>query len=146
MHDQYSLFMEYLQNDEKLLSLLAENKPFWNKNLPSKNKYSILPADKIYKGLKTPFISVQITNESLIDTKLTNVFLSVRCYNEPDKTNVTINNVLSRVKVILHNHRFAQYADNAISVNSIYESTGGELNDQPFDLNFRESQYRISYL
>lgn len=145
MHEQYKQFMQLLQGDEELLRMLADNKPFWNNNLESEAKYSILPADKIWVGIKTPFVSVQLAGENMIGTMLYDAFFYVRCYNEPDKTFVTINDVLSRAKELLHNHRFV-YADNAVSINSVYEATGAELSDQAYNLNFRESRYRLLYL
>lgn len=146
MHDQRKELMAILQNDELLVTMLANNKAFWNPNLASKKRYSILPVDKVYEGIKTPFVTVQISNENKVGTKLLDVFFFVRCYNGIDKTFVTIDDVLSRIKVVLDNHRFSQYADNAVNINTVYEGTGAELIDQTFNLNFRESQYRVSYL
>lgn len=146
MHEQRKQFMQLLQNDEQLLAMLATNKPFWNSNLESEKRYSILPADKIYDGIQTPFVTVQISADNLLGTNLSDVFIYVRCYNRSDKTFVGIDNILSRVKVLLHRHRFSQYADNAISVDCLYETTGAELTDQAYDLLFRESQYRLLYL
>lgn len=138
--------MKILQSDEELLNMLATNKAFWNQNLDSKKQYSIIPADKIFTGIKTPFVTVQVSTDNLVGNLLTDAFFYVRCYNDVDKTFVTIDSVLSRIKVVLHNHRFNQYADNAISVNTLYESTGTELNDQAYNLNFRESRYKVTYL
>lgn len=146
MHERRKLLLQRLQEDEALLNMLASNKAFWNQNLESEKRYSIIPADKIYKNIKTPFLTVQVTNEVLVGDKLSDVFVSIRCYNGSDKTFVNIDAVLSRVKELLHNKRFTSYDDNTVSINTIYESTGAELSDQAYDLNFRESQYRIQYL
>lgn len=146
MHEQRRQFLQSLQNDEQLVHQLATNKAFWNENLATEKRYSIIPADKIYDGIKTPFITVQFSNENLVGDKLTDAFVYVRCYNSSDKTFVTIDNVLSRVKTILHGVRFAQYADNAVSIDTNYESTGAELVDQAYSLLYRESRYRLLYL
>lgn len=146
MHPQRKAILELFQNDEELLRLLASNKAFWNSNLDAENRYSILPVDKIYAGMKTPFLTVQIGGENLLETKLTNAFVYIRCYNETDKTFIKIDDVLSRVKALLHSHQFAQYADNAVTIDTVYESTGAELTDQAFGLNFRESKYQLLYL
>lgn len=146
MHDERKAFMEKLQTDEELLNKLASNKPFWNSNLDAEKRYSILPADKIYKGIKTPFVTVQLSSDNLIGTKLSDVFIYLRCYNRSDKTFVRIDDILSRVKVLMHDVRLEDYAENAVNINVLYETTGAELTDQAYNLLFRESRYRILYL
>lgn len=146
MHEQRKAILELLQNDEELLKLLASNKAFWNENLEEEARYSILPVDKIYDGIKTPFLTVQLGGENQVGTTLLDAFAYIRCYNEEDKTFVNIDAVLSRVKVLLHKHRFAQYADNAVSIDTVYETTGPEARDEAYRLNYRESRYRLTYL
>lgn len=146
MHDQRKAILELLQNDEELLRLLATNSAFWNQDLESEARYSIIPVDKIWDGIKTPFVTVQIGGEDLVGHKLLDAFVYVRCYNDNDKTFVSIDSVLSRVKALLHRHRFAQYADNAVSIDTVYETTGPEASDQAYNLNYRESRYRVTYL
>lgn len=146
MNDQRKQFIEALQNDAKLLKLLATNNAFWNDGLPASKKFSIIPVDKANSKVKTPFVTVQVSNENLISTKLTDAFIYVRCYNSEDKTFVDIDKVLSRVKAILHSNRFKQYADNAVSIDTVYESTGPESSDQAYALNYRESRYRLLYI
>jgi hypothetical protein len=146
MNDQRRQFVELLQTDSPLLKMLASNKPFWNPAMESSAIYSIRPYDKIDSDTLFPCVTVQVSNENLIGTKLTDAFIYVRCYNELDKTFVTIDKVLSRVKVILHNHRFLQYEDTAVSIDTVYESTGAEQRDELYKLNYRESRYRLLYL
>jgi hypothetical protein len=146
MNDQRAQFIELLQSDNQLLRMLGTNKAFWNEDLPAEARYSILPVDKVTNGMNPCLLTIQVSNENLIGTKLTDAFIYVRCYNSTDKTFVNIDKVLSRVKALLHNHRFRQYADNAVSIDTVYESTGSELRDEAYGLNYRESRYRLLYL
>lgn len=146
MNDQRKQFIELLQKDSKLLKMLATNKAFWNEGLDPSKKFSIVPVDKGSDRMNTPFISVQVSADNLLGNNLSDVFIYVRCYNRTDKTFVDIDKVLSRVKVLLQSHRFDQYADNAVSIDTVYESTGPDSTDQGYNLNYRESRYRVLYL
>jgi hypothetical protein len=146
MRYQRQQLIERLQGDEDLLALLPKNKPFWSTDLDEERMYSIIPADKVWDGIKGPFVTVQMSTSNLVSTRLTDAFVYVRCYNDGGKTFVAIDDVLSRVKALLHSHRFAQNADNAISIDTVYESTSSELVDEAYGLNYRESRYRLLYL
>lgn len=146
MSEQRKQFIELLQSDSQLLRMLAKNKPFWNDRIGESKKYSIVPVTKISTELKRPFLSVQVLNDNLVETKLSDVFIYVRCYNDGDKTFVDIDKILSRVRVILHNHRFEAYTDGTISIDTVYEATGSDSVDEAYHLNYRESRYRILYL
>lgn len=146
MHDERKEVFNILQGDDVLLNMLADNKPFWNQDKEAEKKFSILPADKITVGMRTPFVTIQIMNDVLVGENIVDVFIAIRCYNEKDKAFVTTDEVLSRVKALLHRTNLGQYGTNNVDVRSTYESTGTELEDQAYGLLFRESQYRIRHI
>lgn len=146
MQPQRRAIFEVLQGDEMLLSLLASNAPFWDLDQKPDREFSIVPADKVRQGMEAPFVSVRISVDSLVGENLTDAFVYIRCYNTTDKTFVRIDEVLSRVKHLLHRNRFQQFQDGNVNIDTVYESTGAELQDEAFAMNFRESQYKTSYL
>lgn len=146
MKEQRQVVFQRLQEDSVLLNMLADNRPFWNQDAEPRAMYSIIPADKIYDGIKTPFVTVQMSNDDLTGVNVSDAIFYIRCYNDSDKTFISIDDVLSRVKALLHNHLFKDFADEQVVTDTIYEGTLAELTDEAYDLNFRESQYRIRYL
>ena len=141
MKEQREQIAELLQNDPTLLDMLPVNRPWFDGSQAAAKKWSILPMDKISLEMTKPFIGLAAGSENLIGTHLLEDFFYVRCYNANDKTYVDIDRILSRVKVLLHGHRF-NFVD-TVSIDTLYETTGPELTDQAYDLRFRESRYRL---
>lgn len=135
---------ELLVEDDTLMDMLAANNAWWLAKSEKKKEYSVVPASKGDKLTATPFLTVQNLVDSQVGTNLKNAFFVVRCYNATDKTYVEIDDVLRRVHTLLHRHTFQ--LDGLASVNTVYETTGAELEDQAYGLNFRESQYRVEYI
>lgn len=109
-------------------------------------KYSVMPADGLSRVTapkrKKPLITVQMGPNNQRGHKFVEDFVYIRCYNSGDKSYITIDDVLSRVKVLLHRHRF-EFAGST-SIETLYESTGAELTDEAYGLKFRESRYRLT--
>lgn len=133
---------EYLQSDATLVNMLAANKHWANGGAEAKVN-SIIPVDKAPLP-NTPYLTIQFITDTRIGTNLKDAFFTVRCYNHSDKTFVQIDDILARVEALLHRHRFT-YTGKAC-IDTVYEFTGSELQDEAFKQNFRASQYRILYL
>lgn len=131
-----------LKDDAELLTMLAQNYKTGSSTLKG-SLYSIVPAG--YGPMKeTPYLLIRIEADDLVGTNMYYASVTVRCYNAPDKTYVEIDKVLARVKALLH-RRIVQIANKA-SLEIRYETSTAELEDQGWQQNFRESQYRIVYL
>jgi hypothetical protein len=143
MDDKRQKLAEYLQSDSTLMSMLGENRPWNNSKGNKSSQNSVIPSGKGPLS-NMPYLSINYAADALQEQRLTNAFFTIRCYNSTDKTYVEIDRVLSRVKVLLHRHRF-NFADE-VSIDTVYETTGSELQDQGYGQNFRQSQYRLSYL
>jgi len=101
-----SAIASLLQNDATLTNMLASNKNWLKGGTPDK-KWSIVPLEKVSEKMNVPFITIQASSSNQSGHKLVEDFFYLRCYNGLDKTYVTIDDVLSRVKVLLHRHSFA---------------------------------------
>lgn len=145
MEEQRKAIFKILQSDKKLNDMLPKNYAFWNPTLCDTG-YSILPSSKISKSLNRPFVTIQLSSETLIEKHLNNTFIYIRCYNELDKTYVEIDNILSRIKEILHSKVQQQFSDKKVSIDMVYENTSADAIDQAYNLNFRESAYKLSYV
>lgn len=145
MREVREQFILRLQNDSELIDMLPPQ-PNWakEKSNPQK-KWSVMPLDGLTEAnaklRKVPLITVQMGNDNQADYHLLETFVYVRCYNGKDKAYVTIDDILSRVKVLLHRNRF-EYAG-SVSIETLYETTGPELIDQAYDLKYREARYRL---
>ncbi|MGH3850399.1 MAG: hypothetical protein ACRDRT_11970 [Pseudonocardiaceae bacterium] len=142
MNEQRQAITELLQSDATLKAMLAANKPWWKigKTDPADQKWSIIPYDQ-YKNQVPPFITIQAGSSNQAGYKLLEDFFFIRCYNASDKTYVSITDILSRVNVLLHRHRF-NFAGSS-SIETLYETTGPELLDEGYGLKFREARYRL---
>jgi hypothetical protein len=129
-----------LQEDTTLLAMLPANPPWSDEDGTALAKWSIIPDDRYTKQLK-PFIQVAAGPDTRVGLHLREAFFYIRCYNTYDKTYVEIDDILSRVKVLLHGHRFS-FVDST-SIDTLYENTGAGLVDQAWNLRFRESRYRL---
>lgn len=135
---------ERLLEDTELVSMLALNKSWVNPQLPESRKHSIIPASKgpLANGA---YLTIREIADNRVGYKLTESFIVIRCYNNIDKTYVEIDDVLARVKALLHGNRFT-YDNGTNCVDVFYETTGDELEDEAYGQVFREAQYRIQYL
>lgn len=134
---------DYLLDDDVLLSMLEQNQAWWDETKVG-TQYSIVPVNKgPLPG--TPYLTIQYLTDNQDGYELKSAIFVIRCYNAKDKTYVEIDTVLDRVKALLHRHRFTNL-DGNVSVQTEYEFTGGELEDQTYEQNFRESQFRVLYL
>ena len=118
----------------------------WQKGGTNKQrKWSIMPLDGLTvesaKRRAKPLITIQAGPNNQVGFKLVVDFVYIRCYNSEDKAYITIDDVLSRVKVLLHRHRFN--FTGSVSIETLYESTGAEQLDEAYGLKFRESRYRL---
>ncbi len=134
------LIAERLQADATLVAMLGNNKN-WLKGGTLDKKWSIMPYDKVTERMAMPIVTVQSGVNNQAGYKLVEDFFYLRCYNSVDKTYVTIDDVLLRVKVLLHRHRFD--FTGSTSIETLYESTGPELRDDGYKLNFREARIRL---
>lgn len=137
--------MTYLRSDSAVLALLGANPPWDDQNVAPASRYSIALRDKTPLDV-CPYVSIAMEADNLVGYNLRDVFLLVRCYNSIDKTFVDIEKVLSRVKVLLHRHRFDLDDADSVSIDTLYESTTGEARDEAYNQNFREARYRLSVL
>lgn len=140
MNEQREAIADLLQSDATLTAMLAANFQWWKPDGTKLKKWSIIPADKIKKQTP-PFVSIQAGNTNQADYHLLEDFFYVRCYNSDDKTYVSITDVLSRVYVLLHRHRFNFTGSS--SIETLFETMGAELHDEAFGLNYREARYRL---
>lgn len=144
MREQREGIILLLQGDTTLTTMLPPQ-PNWAKGGNPQRKWSIMPLDGLTtetsKNRLKPLITVQMGNEIRTGYNLLEDFVFIRCYNANDKAYITIDDVLSRVKVLLHRHRF-NFAGST-SIETLYESTSPEFTDEAFGLKFRESQYRL---
>lgn len=144
MKDVREKLAETLQADATLVSMLAENESWVHGDDSVSKVNSIIPSDKAPLA-NTPYITIHALTDTQVGTNLVDAFYVVRCYNSSDKSFVEIDDILSRVKALLHRHRF-NYGAGKASIDTYYETTGAELQDQAFKQNFRGSQYRVLYL
>lgn len=143
MKQQRELLAQQLIDDATLLGMLEANAPWWEPDGTQSKENSIIPSIKAPLP-NTPFVTIQYSSDNGIGENLRDAFFLIRCYNAGDKTFVEIDEVLQRVHALLHRHRF-DYTGLA-SIDTVYESTGAELEDEAFGLNFREARYRVLYL
>ncbi len=134
-----------LQGDTELINKLPAQ-PNWAKDKTNpQRKWSVMPLDGLTistaKKRAKPLVTIQMGNDTPIGTNLIETFVYIRCYNAEDKAYIVIDEVLSRVKVLLHKHRFN--LTGSVSIETLYETTGTESFDEAFGLKFRESRYRL---
>jgi hypothetical protein len=132
-----------LQSDDILLAMLAENKS-WADETQSGKEYSIIPVLKSPLSMM-PYITIMYLSDTQTGYMLKDAVFMIRCYNATDKTFVEIDEVLERVIALLHRHRFTDL-DGNVNVQTEYNFTGTELEDQAYQQNFREAQFSILYL
>lgn len=136
-----------LQDDSVLCgnSGMLPPQPNWLKGGNPQRKWSVMPLDGLTvptaKKRAKPLITVQLGPNNQVGFVLVEDFVYVRCYNSEDKAYITIDDVLSRVKVLLHRHRFN--FTGSVSIETLYESTGAEQLDEAYGLKFRESRFRL---
>lgn len=135
---------ERLLGDTVLMNKLGANHSWVNPTASPDKKYSVIPASKGPLAVG-PYLTVTEIADNRVGTHLTESFIVIRCYNSIDKTYVEIDDVLARVKALLHNNRFT-FDDDTNVIDVYYETTGSELEDEGYNQNFREAQYRVQYL
>ena len=130
--------------DSELTDMLGENKPFYNADGSSSRVNSVIPADIANRKLTMPILVIREGQELSIGTTLVSETLFVRCYNEVDRSYVSINNILDRVRTLLADAQLS--ISDKTSVKVEWEATLSGLIDESLNLKFKESRYRILVL
>ena len=135
-----------LINDTELMGLLAQNKPYYDKqSATAENKEnSVLPFSVIERKLNCPFITLGEGQTLRLAEFLESETVYIRCYNEMGKTFVDINKVLDRVKALIDKSQLT--IEDRAKVKIVFEATLDGLVDETIGLKFKESRFRILVL
>jgi hypothetical protein len=139
-----SAIYSILTNDETLMSKLAENPHFTALKGSTSRENSVIPSYQIRKDLNTPFLSVQEGSELFFGREVKEQTFFIRCYNSKQKTFVEINEILDLVRDLLDKKILV--LDDRVSVQCRSEGRLPALEDQPFDLNYKEERYSVVVL
>lgn len=135
--------IDYLLADTELMALLPANKPWFKKQTGTADKqWSVIPVQGGPLD-NTPYLTIRFDVESRRGYNLIDTFFLIRCYNGMDKTYYDIDKIMSRLKALLHRHVFTFEDAGVVNVETLYELTSGELEDEGWQQRYREQQYRL---
>jgi len=144
MNKTVEAIYDILAADDTLVSLLALNPPFYNPNGDEARVNSIIPADIVENSMTAPFLVIQEGSELKIGSKLESQSLFFRCYNDRQKSYITIDEILNRIKAMLDNLEIT--VENKVVVKLGWEATMPGLLDESLGMKFKESRYRLLVL
>lgn len=140
-----SVVSAVLQGDTELLQLLSPNNPQWNETDYTgelKAKYSILPADKFdHERTKLPALTLQMGETVSLGTYFYETRFYIRCYNSSIGSYVNITKILDRVVKLLNRKNLKINQSQFIELK--LETLSGEMEDQAYNLPFREARFTI---
>lgn len=135
---------EFLIADPVIIDVLAKNKNWAKPNgklLDKRN--SFIPVNKGPLP-NTPYLTYQNIGETPLGEHTNTAVFIIRCYNALQEDFILLNDILSRVKVLLDRKRFSFEGFSAVELRAV--GTGTELEDQAWSQNFRELTFQIVYL
>lgn len=133
-----------LKNDTTLVDMLSANYHFTVTRGVQTKENSIIPSSYIKKDLNTPFLSIQEGSEMFYGETVKRQIFYIRCYNSKQKTYVQINEILERVRFLLHKADLV--LDDRVKVSCRCEGRLPALEDQAFALNYKEERYSVVVL
>lgn len=142
MKESKNAIYDILSEDDTLLAMLAENPPFENPKGSKSAAHSIIPAGYASSITESPFITIQGGPRVKRDPMghYFDEFIYIRCYNDIEKSFVTIDNILERIQQLLDNKSLT--LNNNVSIHLSLETTDMERLDETLNMNYRESSYR----
>lgn len=135
---------EILQADSILLGMLALNAPIGRPDATKTKVASIMPIHKVKGKIATPFLTIQEGVEVFTGYTSKRQSVYIRCYNELSKSYIEINQILDRVRILLHKVEL-DLLDRTL-VECKCEGRMPALEDEAFELRYKEEQYGITVL
>lgn len=144
MKETTKAIYDVLSSDTTLLDMLASQSPFNDPDGTAQTINSIVPADMVKQAMSTPLITIQEGSRLKIGSKLISDTLFIRCYNEMRKSYIEIDTIIDRVITLLDGVEIS--IDGKVFVKIEWEVTLPGLPDEPLDMKFKETRFRVLVL
>ncbi len=135
---------EILMADITLLNMLAMNAPIGRPSATKSKVASIVPVDQVKTKMATPYLTIQEGVEVFTGYTRKRQSVYIRCYNDLSKSYIEINQILDRVRLLLHRTEL-DLSDRTL-VECLCEGRSAALEDEGFEQNYKEEQYGVTVL
>lgn len=142
-HQIRSALATRLVADNALVGLLAENRPWNDKNGPLDRRHSIVPMSEIERMIPL-YVGILQGPAVLQSFASYETFTYMRVYNTLDKTYYDIDRVIAELSRVLHHARLDMPNTSFIQVE--LEEVGIDSIDDALRQRYREARFRIVVL
>lgn len=149
MNSVISAIKTKLDSDATLLAFLGSNSHFTDSKSAATKQNSIFPAGWLKTMKNVPVVTLDQGTFTKRGSFLFDELLYIRAYNDPSATNVTMNDILQRIKTLINSipgRTVTLDIADGVVVELKWEGRLQPVFDEGFQLRFIEDSYRIYLL